>query len=248
VSDDTKLSGMLDGELGPKEQAAMLAQMANDATLKAKIAELEENDDLVRAAFNGPLNEHVPERFVTAIDAGLARQEPSNPDNVVRLDPPPQHAINDNGFSRWRLGGALAASLAVGVVLGTQWMAPDNANMMSKSLSTALDTTPSAQSAEIAQGQSVTPLLSFAKVGGGYCRQFNMTGKSGVKTGVACRADQGWSIEALLPRTETASAEIGYVAAEGSGNVSIDSAIASLRAGDPLDQAAEAELIAQGWK
>jgi hypothetical protein len=107
---------------------------------------------------------------------------------------------------------------------------------------------PSTQSVSLATGETITPQLSFAKAGGGYCRQFNLAGKTGRRSGVACRKDGDWTIEALMPGGQTTSAEGGYVAAEGSVDTGIEAVIGTLRAGDPLDTKAEAEVIARGWK
>jgi hypothetical protein len=170
------------------------------------------------------------------------------PFNVISMRPQPGSASNDNTKSWLRVGGAVAASLILGVLLGTQFATSGDGNLTSAALNKALNTVQSTQTVSIESGETITPQFSFAKAGGGYCRQFNLTGNTGSKSGVACRKERDWIIEALMPGGQTASAEGGYVTAEGPVNTGLEKVIATLRAGDPLDGAAEAEVIARGWK
>jgi hypothetical protein len=248
MSEEAKLSVMLDGELGPKERAEMEAILARDTALKAKLAEMQRADDLVRAAYAAPMEEAVPGRFMKAIEAGLGAPAALMPGSVVSIVGHPFAASNDNRKSRWQLGGAIAASLMLGLLLGTQFSTGVDGNLTSTALNKALNTVPSTQTVSIAAGESITPQLSFAKAGGGYCRQFSLTGRAGPKTGVACQKDGGWAIEALMPRVQAASAEGGYVTAEGPIDTGIETVIGTLRAGNPLDAAAETKVIARGWK
>ncbi len=248
MSEDEKLSGILDGELGPEELAEMEAVLECDATLKARLAEMRRADDLARIAYAEPMDEGVPDRFMKAIDAGLATPASNMSDNIVSIGPHAKTASNDNPKNRWRVGGAIAASLMFGVLLGTQFTSGNDGELTTKKLNEALNTVPSTQSASLATGVIVTPRLSFARAGGGYCRQFDLTGKTGAKAGVACRKDKYWTIEALMPSGQTASAEGGYIAAEGPTDNGIESVIGKLRAGDPFDAAAEADVITRGWK
>jgi negative regulator of sigma E activity len=248
MNDDVKLSAMLDGELGTEEQADMEATLANGTQLKAKLSQMRQTDEAVRVAFAAPMEEAVPDRFMKAIDAGLAAHEARVEDNVIPLSPVLKEASNDNARIRWRTGGAIAASLALGLFLGTQFSATGSDSLSSVALNKALNTVPSAQTASFTKGQNITPQLSFAKAGGGYCRQFNLTAETGAKSGVACTKDGNWSVEALLPGPQAASAEDGYVAAEGPTDARLDKAVDALRAGDPLDRAAEAAMIARGWE
>jgi hypothetical protein len=249
MNDEEQLNRLIDGELGPEEQAQMQARVASDSTLQTKLAEMKRADALVREAFEAPMAEETPDRFLKAIDAGLAAKAPSlqSPPltNVVTL---PHTAENDNDKSWWKASGAMAASLAIGLFLGTQWPTAGGEGSTSQALASALSSTPSAQSVALAKGESITPQLSFAKAGGGFCRQFLLSGKAGAKAGLACTHSGEWSIEALSPTNTSASAQDGYVVAEGQDTAGIDAVVTRLRAGDPLDKAAEADLIASGWK
>jgi anti-sigma factor RsiW len=242
MNEDEKLSGFIDRELENKELADMEALIARDAQAQARVSRMQGNDRLVRAAFDTPMEEAVPDRFLAAIDAGLAAHA-NSPSTPVET-----RASNDNGRAWWRMGGAVAASLAVGLFFGTQ-MAPTGGDAtISIAMNDALNATPSAQTVSFNSGERLTPQLTFARAGGGYCRQFSMAASDGNRTGVACKSDGQWRVEALLPAGAVASAEDGYVTAEGPAAAGLDAVIGKLRTGDALDKAAEATLIERRWK
>ena len=140
----------------------------------------------------------------------------------------------------------MAASLALGLLLGSQIIPKRDHDA---ALSLALDSTPSDKTALLESGQSLTPLLSFARVGGGYCRSFTLAKVSASKAGLACKTGRTWSIEALIPAGGAAgSADQGYVVAEGPWSPDMDAVIEDLRAGDPMDKATEAVMIARSWE
>jgi negative regulator of sigma E activity len=243
MSDDEKLSGFVDRELDGKTQADLEALIAQDDQIKARLSRIQTNDDLVRKAFDAPVTEAVPDRFVAAIDAGLAKHS-----NAAEVNARPPQASNDNNKAWWQIGGAVAASLAVGLFFGAQ-LAPGGADAtMSVALNDALNATPSAQTASLKSGERLTPQLTFARAGGGYCRQFDISAANGVRSGVACNREGRWTMEALMPSSAGASAEEGYVTAEGPTNMALENLVNRLRTGDPLDKPAEDAVIARGWK
>jgi hypothetical protein len=241
MSDDDRLSGFLDGELDAEQLAEMKSRSERDAATSAKLERMRGNDGLVRAAFDGPMREDVPDRFSAAIDRGFASIVVPLVDEIPR-----PVAANDNIKLRWRNGGAVAASLALGLLLGSQIIPKRGQDA---GLSLALDSTPSAKTTLLESGQSLTPQLSFAKIGGGYCRSFTLANVSASKTGLACKTGRTWSIEALIPAAVAAgSAEQGYVVAEGPVASGLDAIIDDLRAGDPLDKVAESAMIKRSWE
>jgi hypothetical protein len=247
MTEDEKLSRFLDNDLGDDERAELQSVVSTDAIAKTKLERMRANDDLVRKAFDAPMREDVPDRFLNAIDAGLARQATARPDNVVSLEDRLPRSGNDNRRAWWPIGGAIAASLAVGLLLGTQF-APAGDATTSLALNDVLNDTPSTQTISLKSGERVTPELTFERRGGGYCRRFGITDTDSKRLGLACRTDGHWTVEALLPAGTASSAQDGYVAAEGPGDAGMDGVIDTLRAGDPLDKAAENALIARRWR
>jgi hypothetical protein len=245
MSEDEKLNAFVDHELDSEQRAEMEALVAGDDHVKARVSRMRTNDDLVRSAFDAPMAAAVPDRFLSTIDSGLAKHANAT---VVSLKTHLTRASNDNGKPWWQIGGALAASLAVGLFFGTQLAPTADDATVSVALNDALNSTPSAQSVVLKSGERMTPQLTFARAGGGYCRQFSIAAGNSTRTGVACNRAGQWSVEALLPSGGAASAEDGYVTAGGRENADLDDLIGKLRAGDPLDKQAEKALIARRWK
>jgi hypothetical protein len=96
--------------------------------------------------------------------------------------------------TRWILGGAIAASLALGLVVGTQM--PDSSPIgdsggkliaqgsLDKALTTQLAST---------EAQPVRIPLSFKNADSHYCRVFD----TDTMAGIACRSDNAWVIDRL---------------------------------------------------
>ncbi len=237
MNGDDKLSAFLDGELDAEQLAEIKSRAERDPLINAKLERMRETDELVCAAFDAPMHEDVPDRFIAAVDNGLSRL----PGSAIA----PPLADNDNGKRWWYTGGAAAASLALGLLLGSQIMPTQTGNA---SMFIALDSTPSATVTQIGSGQDLTPQLSFARIGGGYCRTFTLSAASKSKAGLACKTKGQWSIEALVPATVSGSADIGYVTAEGPAATGLDEIIAELRDGDPLGKSEEAIQLERGWE
>lgn len=243
MTDDEKLTGFLDRELDRVTQADVETWAAREALTATRLSQLRANDDLVRAAFDTPMHEGVPDRFAAVIDAGLASAAQTPARHAPHGSPG-----NDNQPRWWQFGGAVAASLAIGLVLGTQFMPDASDATTSTALSAALTATPSLQTVTLASGERVTPQLTVAQTGGGYCRQFRLATAAREQAGIACRTSGQWAVEALLPTTSPGAARDAYVTAEGAEPSEIGGVIETRRAGDPLDAAAEQALIARGWR
>ena len=150
---------------------------------------------------------------------------------------------------RWgRYGAALAATLVLGVLLGTEVPRPSSDGILTTSagFSARLETTPSAQAVALNDGAKLTPVLSFVRRNGQPCRQFALDAGNRQQAGIACRAGGRWTVEALVPHAPSVNGG-GYATAGGADD-GLDAAFAALKAGDPLDTKAEAAVIARGWK
>jgi hypothetical protein len=237
MNDDNNLSAFLDGELDATQLIEIRSRAERDLAINAKLERMRKTDDLVRAAFDTPMQEGVPDRFTAAIDKGLA------PIADPALSRPV--AVNDNAKWWWSTGGAVAASLALGLLLGSQTLQNRDSEA---ALFIALNSTPSATTTSLESGQKLTPQLSFARIGGGYCRSFTLSRADTSKAGLACKAGGRWSIEALIPAKAAGSADLGYVTAEGPALPGLDEIISELRTGDPLEKVAEGAMIARGWE
>ncbi len=241
MTDIELLAAFLDNALSDVECRAVEARLAAEPALAAQLDEMRRDDDLLRAAFDAPLTEPVPQHLLDLLALPVAAAPPV----VTTLHTP----ANDNSRTwRWA-GGAIAAGLALALVVANPFARPGGPAALGDTVafSRSLDTTPSAQLASLGDGRTVQPQLTFARQGGGYCRQFAVSDASGTQDGVACREGSTWTVKVLVPGVKTAGGDGGYATAGGPANAKLDAELAALRDGDPLDPAAEKLLMQRGW-
>jgi len=221
--DEARIIAWIDGELPPREALDVEQAVAGDAALAA-VAETHRAMKARFAAAFGPIADE---------SVALPRSADVIPITAARAKraerTPPR---------RWWVPGAIAASLALGLVIG-QYREPagvaDRADALALAapLSHALDRQLSGE-----PGQ-VRIALSFRAQDGAYCRSFTATHLAGV----ACRSGEGWSLRYAAPDGHPGG---DYRMA---GNDPAEaSAIAALIAGDPLNAAGEREARAKGWR
>jgi anti-sigma factor RsiW len=143
----------------------------------------------------------------------------------------------------WGIGGAIAASLVLGLGIGHLSSGPAgpvavrNGAMVARGeLASALDT----QLASAQDGAAIRIGLSFQRKGGGWCRSF----EGQVVSGVACREGEAWQVQQLVPGAGPAT---DYRQAS-SGDARIMATVDALIEGAPADAAQEGAAKARGWR
>lgn len=144
----------------------------------------------------------------------------------------------------WAAGGAMAASLALGLGIGRigaradgPVIIRDNAMVARGALASALDS----QLAGAQADASIRIGLTFRRKGGGWCRSF----EGAAVAGVACHEGPGnWQVQQLLPGDR----DVAYYRQASSGDARMMATIDALRDGDPVDAAGEARARAEGWR
>jgi hypothetical protein len=241
MTDRTEMiAAFLDGRLDDVANAAFEAQLAHDEALAEEVARYAANDDLLRAAFDGPMHEGVDAELLQRM--GLA--DPGRAQPAAPVQAPA--AANDNPpFLRrwqWPVGGAIAASLALLAV-----MQLGRGPVSNSEFAMALNSAPSATSVQLADGGSITPRLTFMASDGRYCREYLQSGGAGDETGIACLRDGTWQIEARLKGGAKLPDSGTISAASGEGSAELDAAYARLGGSDPISAEAERSLIQQNW-
>ena len=244
-SREERIAAFLDGALDDAEQAAFEAELERDPALAAEVERMMGNDALLRDAFSGPIEEGVDNALLARM--GLAKGAPAKVADLDERRASPSVAANDNPpfWRRWQvpLGGAIAAALALALFLTNQQGAAPGADF-----NAALDGTPSGQVAALDGGQKLKPLLTFQAGDGRFCREFSIGMGDAGGTGIACRSDNGWQVEAL-DKGATELAEGSEIAlASGEDGAGLDAAYARLKAGDPLAAEHETALISSDWQ
>lgn len=239
---EVRITAFLDGVMAPDDQRAFEAEMEADPALAARVEQMLGNDELLREAFSGPMEQGVDDVLLARM--GLAPAAPQVIDLSARRAAKKTASANHHpgSWARWRLplGGALAAGLALALMLNTQ-RASDQGGFAG-----VMETTPSGQLARLEDGRTVKPVLTFRAGDGRYCREFAL----GDATGIACkgRGHGSWRIEAL----DGAAVRLGEAdrieLAAGASGAGLEQAYARLGGSDPLGKAAEAALISRKWQ
>jgi len=232
--DETMLIALVDGELDEVSRRRIERAVAEDPALAARL------DMHVR------LRERLADHYapieaepVPAAMRALLQAEAK----VVPLARPVaarRHA--------WMTGGAIAASLLLGLGIGhfsggggggggDGPVAVEQGTMVAQGeLASALET-------QLASTQDSAPIrigLSFRRKGGGWCRSFEGQAISGV----ACRQEQGWQVQQLVPGS---GQETAYRQAS-SGDARLMATVDALMDGSPLDAAQEKAAKARRWQ
>jgi anti-sigma factor RsiW len=242
----------VDGEVDEPAREAVESAMREDPQIAARVAQHRSLRLRVQAAYSAELSERVPERLLTA--AGGARSKSRVVDLQAARVAPEHNASRGRPARRrrWRAAGAIAASVIVGVGLGfLMWgrsgplLVRSNGGalvargQLAEALSTQL-------AAEQSHGSAVLIGLTFLAKSGEYCRTFALSGTVS-PSGLACRHDRQWRVEALA---QTAGDTVGnsvYRTAGTSLPAAILTAVEGEIAGEPLDQAAEKSARQHGW-
>jgi hypothetical protein len=236
VSDETFFA-WLDGELDADEAARVEKEVAADPRRSAMAAEHRAMQARLKRAFDPLLNAPVPEALLAA-----TRNSPTA-DVVDFAEAKERRAARHwPSVPQW---GAMAATLAVGVLIGTivphqreaAPVAMQGGKMYAASaLGQALDTQlASAPSGKVRIG------VTFRDQSGAICRSFTATASSGV----ACREDGRWQLRGLFAAPEGQASD--YRMAAGM-DPNLAALVDSSMSGGPFDAAAEKAAKEHGWK
>lgn len=235
--DDETFFAWLDGELDAAEAADVAAQVAADPRLARMAEQHRAFGTRVRAAFDPVAAAPLPERLRAAakprggslVDFGSGRRKPSR----RSWSPLPQWA-------------ALAASLAVGILVGGTFIGGQEASPIEvrdgKIYAAAqLDDALEQRLASAGAADSVRIGLTFRDQGGAICRSF--TGRQ--SSGLACRDGSDWQLRGLFASPEGQSGD--YRMAAGT-DPNLAALIDSTIDGEAFDAAQEKSARDGGWR
>lgn len=240
IFDDEILMAYADGELAPAERAAVEEAMQRDPEVAAAVARHQNMRRDVFGAFAGVLAEPVP-----------ARLQPEPSARVVQLDAhrAARAQPQERRARSWGSWGALAASLAVGVmagILGGQSLRGGAELALARDASGALlaagrlDDALERQLAGAAAQGEVQVGMSFLSNKGSYCRSFVL----GTSAGLACREGGAWHIPVLA---EAQRQQTAYRQAGAALPPAVLDAVDARIAGATLDAQAERSARDRGW-
>ena len=239
--DPETLAAYADGELAPDEALNVEAAIVADPDLARQVEAHRALRTQLTAHFAPILDAPVPDRLTDLLKpkdsaqvidlAAVRRAREEEPPAVERRRP------------RWAMGGALAASLAVGLIVGrialpTGPVASEGGQLVARGeLARALTN----QLASAQDGKDVRILLSFKARDGGYCRGF----EQGATAGIACREGSDWRI--LRTQAGAAPQAPSDYAQASSQATDIMAAAQDMAAGSAFDSTAERKARDAGW-
>jgi hypothetical protein len=246
---DAQLAAFLDGRLEDEQLAAAIEGAINaDPDLAERAMALAEGSDdapaqAVRDAFAPVLGAPVPAHLTQALAAPGGAQVVNLADRRVSTRALPVPANDTGGSWRWPQFAAVAASVALGVMIGGPLLGgreggaggdPGALLLANAEVSAMLDAAPSGQAQDLAALGEGEVVLTFRNTAGALCRQFTITapGGGGASDALACAAKGGdWQVEAFGRR----AAPVGEMKlAGGDAAVGVVAAVDEQIAGDPL--------------
>lgn len=232
---DEKFFAWLDGELSGAEAEAMAERVAADPELARLAEEHKAMQSRLRAAFD------------------LVSEMPV-PDSVRRAVEPREAQVIDFGAVRekrrgwadflWPQWTAMAATLALGLFIGTMVAAPDSpieaddgrlyaAGALGEALDTQLARAPGGGEARVG--------LTFRDASGAICRSFTESQSAGL----ACRSGDRWQVRGLFA---SGGGETGEFRMASGMDPNLAALVESTMAGAPFDAEQEKAARAKGWR
>lgn len=230
---DEQFFAWLDGELDPGEAAEVEKRVAADPNLAKAAAEHRALVTQLRGAFDPVTEAGVPDKLRSAVRTPSPVTELAGWRERRKSQRPP--------IQQW---AAMAATLAVGIVVGTMVRTDDGSPLELRGgqmvAASALDRALDTQLASAASGNTRIG-LTFRDRSGTICRSFVSDGSSGV----ACNQNGHWRIHGLFAVPEGQGGS--YRMAAG-GDPGLAALIESRIAGEPFDARQEAEAKAGLWR
>lgn len=233
------LAAYAEGQLNEEGRALVEAAMIAEPSLAEVIAQHRALRERLQARFNPVLTMPVPAKLADAVRASAPKAEIADL-NVARAAK--AEKMRNPSFTRWAMGGSIAAALAIGLVVGNQMPGRgspsgiDGLVVAQGALDEALTTQP-ASTAE----QPVKVLLSLRDTEGRYCRVF----QASETAGIACRDDDRWAVERLEKGKASQGEQYRQAGSELGEIMAAAQAMASKGALNPEQ---EQEALKSGWK
>lgn len=241
---DETLMAFADGELDATQRTQVEHALQANPALRQRVEQMQQQRARIGAAFGGMLDAPVPERLTH-----LLQTPPTNPQPVV-LDLAAARAKRTlwRPLPTWAQWGGMAASVLLGVLLGTRYFSgPGPAMGLNQGQLVAGGAIGTALSDQLASepvaGAPVAVQLSFVDTTGNYCRTFSTTAVAGL----ACQQAGHWVVQHVVALDAPAAGTVRQAAAALPATLLAD-VDKRMAAQGTLDAAAERQARAQAWR
>jgi hypothetical protein len=242
---DEELVAFLNGELNDARAEELALALEDDAALADRLERLDPLSAEIKSAFDEVLAIPVPDRLRDAISMGQEKK-----DTVKVISFAAAKAEKESRRFRWPEYAAMAASLAIGLVIGGQRgvfgpavadadaviVASANGPTLAPVVAQFLASKAGGETQQLAGLGLARASISFSDGDDRFCRQFSIEANATATDGVACLNDGRWDVAAIGTR----SIEGGDIrTASGDASPAVLAAVDDMIDGDPLDAEAE---------
>lgn len=238
------LMAYADGQLQSPQRDALERALAGDAALRARVAQLRRQRERVAAAFALVLEEPVPDRLSALLERDAAAAPVVSLASARAERAARRGARLHWGWAQW---GGMAASVALGVLIGLQIDRADSSLALRDGRVVAGGVLERALSQQLASdGSSASAValqLSFVDRTGRYCRTFS----TAALAGLACRDGGHWAVQQAVAAEPGGGGGALRQAATPLPRTVLD-AVDQRIAGPALDAAAERRARDAGWR
>ena len=246
--DEELLSQYLDGELNAAQSTQLEQRLEQEPALLASLQRMQELDNTLKSTFNNPRARSVPARIINMLTRPDAKPSEDRQASGTVVPFPGQHKK-----ARWSFAIAASIMAASGLLLvqGTGQQPADISSTGSDPLlAQILETTPSRGDGwnTLSDGRLVRPLLSYARIEGGWCREYLLSDQDANWRGVACRTGESdWKTEIVNAQGAAESAD-EYRTAGANDSNEVARFMDTSAEGIALSAEREEELIATKWR
>ena len=248
TNDEELLSQYLDGELPASESARLELRLSAEPELHKSLQQMRQVNESLKSTFNTARARAVPARIIKLLTRSDSQSSEKHvaANNVVAF--PGRQRKASWGFA---IAASIMAASGLLFVQGTGQQLAGPSPASDTLLAQALESAPSRGEGwdVLADGREVLPLLTYARIGGGWCREYLLSSQDGHSHGVACRRNEGnWVTEALDTQAQQAGSADVYRTAGAEASNQIAKLMDDSAVGIALSAQEEQELISKGWQ
>lgn len=244
-TDEELLSQYLDGELGAVDASQLEQRLAAEPQLQASYQSMRKTNETLKSTFNSTRARAVPARIISTVQqSGSSPSKTSG--NVVPF--PGRQRKASWGFA---IAASIMAASGLLLVQGTGQQLAGPSPAADTLLAQALEITPSRGEEwdVLEDGREVRPVLTYARVGGGWCREYLLADQTGQSRGIACKRDGGtWITEAVDTMAQQSVSSDEYRTAGAGDSDKIATFTGNNATGIALSAEQEQALIAARWQ
>ena len=245
IKDEELLSQYLDGELSTPQAQQLEQRLEVEPQLQPNFLSMRKMNESLKNTFHTPRARTVPARIINMLTRSDSRPVEASA-NVVPF--PARTRKASWGFA---IAASIMAASGLLLVQGTGQQFADQAQGVDALLAHQMENTPSRGDGwnVLSDGREIRPVLTYARIGGGWCREYLLSSETGHSRGIACRREEGtWMAEVLDEQAQQLGSADEYRAAGANDSNKVAIFMGENAADIALSAEQEQELITSRWQ